>query len=66
MMIKLTLLLSEVRLHQSHTERTGPIAFDQDDPLNPKAWSEGKRWYISFAATVGGNVPSLKNILFQS
>lgn len=32
----------------------GPIAFDVDDPLNPKSWSEGRRWYISVAATVGG------------
>jgi len=32
----------------------GPIAFDVDDPLNPKTWSEGRKWYISVAATVGG------------
>lgn len=32
----------------------GPIAFDQNDPLNPKTWTEWKRWYISLATTVGG------------
>lgn len=32
----------------------GPIAFDLNDPLNPKSWSEGRKWYISVAATVGG------------
>jgi hypothetical protein len=27
-----------------------------DDPVDPKTWSEGRKWFISVAATVGGNI----------
>jgi len=40
----------------------GPIAFDLNDPLDPKSWSEGKKWYISFATTIGGSPHSSEEL----
>ncbi|CCM05249.1 uncharacterized protein FIBRA_07459 [Fibroporia radiculosa] len=30
------------------------VAFDVDDPYNPKNWSRAKRWYLTFVAGVLG------------
>jgi len=40
----------------------GPIAFDLNDRLDPKSWSEWKKWYISFATTIGGSPHTWKEL----
>ena len=47
-------MMIEVSNEMIHLLTLGPIAFDLNDPLDPKTWSEGKKWYISVATTVGG------------